>query len=59
MTRTRISTTSCVIAMSGAPMNRNATDSANPTALTEITADSRFFVSTATIDPITMKTRSV
>ena len=59
MMRTRISTTNCVIAMSGAPRNRNATERANPTALTEITADNRFRVSMATIDPITMKTRSV
>ncbi len=59
MIRTRISTTSWVIAMSGAPRNRNATDKANPTALTEITADRRFLVSMATIEPITMKIRSV
>jgi hypothetical protein len=57
--RHRISTTSWVMATSGAFKTRNVIEMPKPTALTETTEESKSFSSTATSAPMIMKTSNV
>jgi hypothetical protein len=57
--RQSISTTTWVMAISGAPSKRNALESKKPIAPMEIIAERRLLVSTAMSEPTIMKKRRI